>query len=95
MKVDNKFKWAISANVSNYFGLFLQTILSQTQNKGDLRFFVANVIHEKATYRLENKFKGENLSDCQIDPSSDLGRRIVAFAPPKLIHKCPPSNLSF
>ena len=59
-------------------------------NEGDLRFFVANAIHEKATYRLEYKFKGENLSDCQIDPSSDLGQRILAFAPPKLIHKCPP-----
>ena len=64
-------------------------------NEGDLRFFVANAIHEKATYRLEYKFKGENLSDCQIDPSSDLGQRILAFAPPKLIHKCPPCKWSF
>ena len=60
-----------------------------------MRFFVASAIHEKATYRLEYKFKGENLSDCQIDPSSDLGQRILAFAPPKLIHKCPPCKLSF
>ena len=82
--------WVIYANVSNCFGLFSQLILSQTLNEGDLRFFVASAIHEKAAYRLEYKFKGENLSDCQIDPSSDLGRRILAFAPPKLIHKCPP-----
>ena len=60
-----------------------------------MRFLVANAIHEKATYRLEYKFKGENLSDCQIDPSSDLGQRILAFAPPKLIHKCPPCKWSF
>ena len=73
----------------------MRPILSQTLHKGDLRFLVANAIHEKATYRLENKFKGENLSDCQIDPSSDLGQRILAFAPPKLNHKCPPCKISF
>ena len=91
----HQYLWAISANVSNYFGVFSQLIFSQTLYKGDLRFFVASAIHEKATYRLEYKFKGENLSDCQIDPSSDLGQRILAFAPPKLIHKCPPCKWSF
>ena len=86
----HKYLWAISGNGNIFFLLFLQLILSQTLNEGDLRFFVVSAIHEKAAYRLEDKFKGENLSDCQIDPSSDLGRRILAFAPPKLIHKCPP-----
>ena len=72
------------------FGFFLQPILSQTLHKSDLRFSVANALHGEATYKLENKFKGENLFNCQIDPSSDLGQVILAFAPPKLNHKCPP-----
>ena len=54
-------------------------------NKNDLRFLLANSIHDKAIYRLEQKYKDEDLSECQIDPKSDLGKRILAFVPRKLI----------
>ena len=56
-------------------------------NMGDLRFLLANADGDVAVKRLEDKYKDEKLSECQIDADCDLGRRILTFVPRKLIFK--------